>query len=706
MSSIVIENGVKTNSRSKSDSGSFQSHSRHGYRPDIDGLRAIAVLSVVAFHFNIGPVPGGFIGVDIFFVISGFLITGNIVERLDAGTFSFLDFYQRRIRRIFPALIVVLLFTLALGSLALKDGDVFRVTTGSPFEQMFSSVGLGAAFLTNFALMQSVDYFTQTASTQPLLHLWSLAIEEQFYIIWPLLLYGIRFIKMRYLPFALAIAAISFGINIFTVYADPTTAFFSLFSRAWELMIGSALACLPWAQESRPGLPTSIRSGIGLALISVGLFAINWKTVFPGWAALMPTVGAALIISAGPNAVPNRKFLSTKPLVWIGLISYPLYLWHWPALRLFEQYSSYNSSGRPILKCIAVLGSILASWITFRAIEIPFRFGRWRSPLHAGALLSIMVAVGLTAEIAPSIVLYPASLTQYQRSTIALLKRSTEHDLATMFGERPCFRLFRRDTSALFIQNGCFELKYPGRKIVFLIGDSFSASLSLGVRPLLDRFHVNLVQVSTGWCKPTDNNFENPPTCRDINDMVSNRVSELKPDLLIIDSNWVQASLPPYFVGSDYFSHLVEKLADLERRGAKRIIVVGQIPMWPPSMPESLALTFVQKNEPIPQRTFLGVEADSLQMDARMKAIEYPPGVTYLSLKDALCDDGGCLTAIGPDVERDLVAWDFGHLTKTGSEFVTRALIEPALSDILEEKQSLYQCADQCDPNIGRASGP
>ncbi len=403
MSPII---SAKSHSGSKSYSSSFDGHQRQGYRPDIDGLRAIAVLSVVAFHFNIGPVPGGFIGVDIFFVISGFLITSNIVERLDAGTFSFRDFYQRRIRRIFPALIVVLLFTLALGSLALRDsGDFFRVSTGSIFERMYYSVAVGATFLTNFTLMRDADYFTQTAITQPLLHLWSLAIEEQYYIVWPLLLFGIRTIKMKYLPFALTIAAVSFGINILTVQTAPLTAFYSIQSRAWELMIGSALACLPSAQEPRLGLVANARSAIGLALIVAGLFAINTKTVFPGWAALLPTVGAVLIISAGPNAIPNRTFLAARPMVWVGLISYPLYLWHWPALRLFEQYSNFNSFERPIFKAFVVLCSIIASWITFRAIEIPFRFGRWRTPSYAGGLLMLMAAVGATAEISPSIAL-------------------------------------------------------------------------------------------------------------------------------------------------------------------------------------------------------------------------------------------------------------------------------------------------------------
>jgi peptidoglycan/LPS O-acetylase OafA/YrhL len=191
------------------------------YRPDIDGLRAIAVLSVIAYHFNVGPVPGGFIGVDIFFVISGYLITGIVVEKLDIDAFSFIDFYQRRIRRIFPALGTMLLFMLASGlTVLLRTDELFTVST-APFGPLYHSIALGAAFVTNFGLLHETAYFSPNANAQPLLHLWSLAIEEQFYIVWPLLLYGARAMRVQYLAFALAVAAVSFGINVLTLPARP-----------------------------------------------------------------------------------------------------------------------------------------------------------------------------------------------------------------------------------------------------------------------------------------------------------------------------------------------------------------------------------------------------------------------------------------------------------------------------------------------------
>jgi peptidoglycan/LPS O-acetylase OafA/YrhL len=215
---------------------------RQSYRPDIDGLRAIAVLAVVAFHFNVGPVPGGFTGVDIFFVISGYLITGNILDNLRAGSFTFSDFYQRRIRRIFPALLVVLLFTFATALTVRRDDALFSVLR--PFGATYHGIVAGAAFVTNFTLLHGSNYFTQTGTTQPLLHLWSLAIEEQFYMVWPLFLFGLFRLRLVALPFVLAIAAVSFGFNVLTVQTSPEMAFYSPQARGWELMLGAALACV------------------------------------------------------------------------------------------------------------------------------------------------------------------------------------------------------------------------------------------------------------------------------------------------------------------------------------------------------------------------------------------------------------------------------------------------------------------------------
>lgn len=658
---------------------------RYGYRPDIDGLRGLAVLSVVAYHFDIGRLPGGFIGVDIFFVISGYLITDIITSHLNSGSFSFIGFYRRRIRRIFPALLLVLAAYFVVAFFTLTSSEAFSVTE-TTFQNICWAVLAGAAFFTNFAQLHDTNYFAQTAASSPLLHLWSLSIEEQFYIAWPLLLFGIRTIRTKYLPFIVAVLAISFCINVLTVHAEPMIAFYSPFSRAWELMLGAALACLPLETLDRFLGSSNARSAVGLLVIVLGLFVINWKSMFPGWWALLPTVGTALVISADRDAFANQHIFGGKFLVWIGLISYPLYLWHWPALLLYQKYAALlatTSFGRPALKATAVCCAIGASWLTFRFVEVPVRFGKWRSPHPTVGIALIMAAIGIASAAAPSIVIFAAPLTPHQRETMTLLRRAA--DIAKTSGDISCFQNSMTDSVTTYLRDGCVVAQRPGAKTVFLIGDSHSAALSVGLRPLLKHSGVNFLQVSTGFpCEPTTNNH-GYVACSDINNMAIDKISTLRPDLVVIDSFWSKASTPPSFVGGgEFFGHLLAKLQDIERRGAKRILIVGQIPTWPPSLPENLAQNFVERDIAIPKRTFVGVDQQSLRMDVEMRNIKFSPAVTYISVRDALCNDFGCLTAVGSDLARDLVVYDHSHLTPAASEFLARSLMAPAFSSLLD----------------------
>jgi len=332
------------------------------YRPDIDGLRAIAVGSVLVYHAFPSLLPGGFIGVDIFFVISGFLITTILLQSLAAGDFTYRDFYARRIRRIFPALVLVLLATLAFGWYVLLPGE---------FSQLGKQTTGGAAFFANLVFLGEAGYFDATAETKPLLHLWSLGIEEQFYIFWPLLL-GLAWRKRwPILRVTLAVAIVSFLVNVLTVQPHRAAAFYSPLSRAWELMAGGLLAVMrlqpaPASSDSRPMLKHA-QSIAGVALIVLGLFVTRSTKAFPGWWALLPVLGAVSCIAAGPNGVLNKYVLSNRVMVWIGLISYPLYLWHWPLLS----YARIVAGGEPSLpvRIAMVVAAIVLAWATYRFLE-------------------------------------------------------------------------------------------------------------------------------------------------------------------------------------------------------------------------------------------------------------------------------------------------------------------------------------------------
>lgn len=359
------------------------------YRADIDGLRAVAVVAVVVFHFFPSALPGGFAGVDIFFVISGYLITQIIFGGLESGAFSVASFYARRVRRLFPALILVLAASLAFGWTALFQSE---------YAQLGEHAVAGAAFLANFAFWSESGYFDKAAIAKPLLHLWSLGVEEQFYIFWPVVLALAWRMRSNLLLVAGAIALVSFGANVFTSSADPAAAFYSPWTRFWELMIGAMLACRapglpatgarPWTLAERPQL-ASAASVAGIALILLGL-AFAREKGFPGWQALLPTVGTALLILAGPGAAVNRMLLSRGAFVAVGLISYPLYLWHWPLLS-FPRIV-HGELGAELRTVLLVLAVILAA-LTYLLVERPVRAARNRGALTA-VLVASMAAVG------------------------------------------------------------------------------------------------------------------------------------------------------------------------------------------------------------------------------------------------------------------------------------------------------------------------
>ena len=342
----------------------------HQYRSDIDGLRAFAVLSVVLFHAFPEFISGGFIGVDVFFVISGFLISTIIFEKLEQGNFSFADFYARRVRRIFPALILVLVTAFILG---------WCILFVSEYKQLGKHIAGGAGFVANLILWSESGYFDNLADTKPLLHLWSLGIEEQFYIVWPPILWAVWRYRLRCLPIILAIGIVSFAANLHLIAIDPVATFYSPLTRFWELLIGSLLAYLTLFQNRYPRFAAqstalaNMYSWAGFGLFAAGLLLINKESGFPGAWALLPTVGAALMIKAGPTAWLNKVVLGSSIFVWFGLISYPLYLWHWPLLS-FARILSSSVPAFELRVGIVVL-SILLSWLTYRFVEKPIRFG-------------------------------------------------------------------------------------------------------------------------------------------------------------------------------------------------------------------------------------------------------------------------------------------------------------------------------------------
>ncbi|WP_332878177.1 acyltransferase family protein [Massilia sp. S19_KUP03_FR1] len=357
----------------------------HAYRPDIDGLRALAVCAVLVFHAFPDALPGGFAGVDLFFVISGYLITGILAQGHAAGSFSLARFYARRVRRIFPALALVLTGTYALG---------WFVLTADEYKQLGKHIWAGAGFLSNWVLWREAGYFDHAANTKPLLHLWSLAVEEQFYLFWPLVL-GLAMRWRRAAAVCAMLLVLSFGANAWMIRADAAATFFLPQTRFWEMLAGALLALVPRARPTA-GRQADLLSVAGLALCSVAFLLLRAEYAFPGWWALVPVLGACALIGAGPQGWVNRTILAHPCAVWIGSISYPLYLWHWPLLS----YTFIVAGEQPVpawVRLALLAASVVLAWLTTHLLEARFRFG----PAHVAKVMVpclAMLAIGFVGN--------------------------------------------------------------------------------------------------------------------------------------------------------------------------------------------------------------------------------------------------------------------------------------------------------------------
>jgi peptidoglycan/LPS O-acetylase OafA/YrhL len=469
------------------------------YRPDIDGLRALAIIPVVIFHAFPAMLPGGFVGVDIFFVISGFLISGIILKGLQKKGFSFLGFYANRIKRIFPALLLVLSVSFVFGWFFLLPGE---------YAQLGKHILGGAGYIENFVLRREAGYFDTRSALKPLMHLWSLGIEEQFYLTYPFLLWALWRIRRNLLAIILLLVLISFLLNVWTVRGDAVSSFFLPQTRFWELWMGGALACLkmlPQEERSRftviwasithrmagtrlAGLSAKyiydLSSFAGLALIMLALLTVH-EHAFPGWWALLPVCGTALLILGGPNAWINRKVLSNRVAVFVGLVSYPLYLWHWPILSFARMLRGEEISTDARVGAI-VVGFLLA-WATWRFVESPIRFGRklW---IKTAALVLVSVIVAC------------AGYTTYRKDGFPRRFQKLSGDFGwsqpETFTTPECRKMVGSDKMSY-----CRSLG-GGAPDVLLIGDSHAGALYRGLGPAYAKQSQNLMNLGEPGCVP------------------------------------------------------------------------------------------------------------------------------------------------------------------------------------------------------------
>jgi peptidoglycan/LPS O-acetylase OafA/YrhL len=625
-----------------------------GYRSDIDGLRAVAVLAVIAFHVAPGRVPGGFIGVDVFFVISGFLISAIIVRELDEGRFSFLTFYRRRIRRIFPALILVLASAFAVAWLLLPDRD---------FQRFGLHLAASAGFIPNFAFWREGGYFDVGPYSKPLLHLWSLGVEEQYYALWPLFLFLCwRARAGLALPIALAAAA-SFALNLYQCGSDPVGAFYSPLTRFWELLLGAVPALLDRRGFALAPRTAGLASLAGLAGIAGGLALIHAGRAFPGWWALLPTVGTLLIILAGPKAWPNARALALRPLVWIGLISYPLYLWHWPLISFLY---IHNLEGLPAPWRLAAASLALPlAWATYVLVERPIR--RMRKPPAAplcGAMAAL-AAAGLTVWAAhgiPSRRLADDPKRAFLSPYRYLQFDAAAEDLCSFGNPSRGLRRSRLPAS-------CIAAGPAGTWLLW--GDSHARALADGLGRALPE-GIGLARVTTGGCPPAIPEYTiagtaNLPVCRRANTYALEQVARLRPRLVLLARR------------EDHDKVDWERMARrIRQAGAGRVVLIGPAPQWRWQLPRIVVRYHWPEIPDYVGRDLVpGIMATDREMERRLHA---SPDIAYISLVAPLCTEAGCRARVpGPGPAR-LMASDYGHFSPWGSLYVARTILVPALA--------------------------
>ena len=624
------------------------------YRPDIDGLRAIAVLAVVGFHAVPNWLRGGYIGVDIFFVISGFLISMIIFQNLETNTFSFTNFYARRVKRIFPALLIVLVSCYVVGWFILLADD---------YKQLGLHIISGAGFVSNLTLWREVGYFDATAETKPLLHLWSLGIEEQFYLFWPIIAWLAWKKKLNFITVSVVLTAISFALNIAALNTDATAAFYSPLNRFWELLCGSILAYTGRPSSSdglskiifrglQPEKGTSlnnIKSLIGIGMILIGFTILSSSTKFPGAWALLPTVGTSLIIAAGHKAWFNRNVLSNRYLVFIGLISYPIYLWHWPLLS-FARIIATGTPSRNV-RVLAVITSIFLAWATYRLVERPIR-KHIDSKKLTGYLSILMLAIGFIGY------------NSYLRNGLAfrfpkvIQEITTFHyDYKTGYRGGTCFLDPEQDYRKFA------DCGFPPKKSLstFMIwGDSHAAHLYPGYANVYGQ-KVNLIQRTASACPPIMNlELSYREHCKEINDHNLDLAVKAKPDRVILAAYWSKYQ----------WEKVNETIVKLREIGINNIDLIGPAIYWQGPLSKQVYQSFLKdKLHGIPKRIPLNDNEEIAALDSAMEQFARREHINYISPYKILCISGACLAMVGETAD-SILAWDYGHLTERGSTYL------------------------------------
>ncbi len=625
------------------------------YRKEIDGLRALAVLAVMFFHAHFSWASGGFVGVDVFFVISGYLITQIIVSQLQGGTFSLMQFYERRARRILPALFAMLLICLPLAWLIIINPEDFK-----DFCKSLLAVALS---ISNILFWKESGYFDSSTALKPLLHTWSLAVEEQYYLIFPFFMLVVWKAGIKHIVWlTLILVLMSLLFAQWGSAHQPVFNFYWLPSRMWELLAG---AVIPIVFAGFPKMRASLQlcSGVvaqtlgmlGIILILSSVLMMNEHLLWPSFWTLIPVLGAVLILLFASSATLAGQILSARPLVAIGLISYSTYLWHQPLLA-FARYQFDNLTLMHRLSM--VLGALLLGGLSWKFIETPLRdknrFTTKQIFVSAFVFIVFFVSVGLAGYLKSGF-LY--RLPEKAEPVFAYVMKNFMQDIR---GDR-CFIQLNLPVER-FAQE-CSQTTVSGDSIV-LWGDSYAASLYQGFK----KHSGDVIQFTAGSCPPIFWSTQEQPNCLALNQYAVREIIRLKPSIIYLEANW--------FAYSGNVAAAAQAIQTMRQElPGVRIVMIGNVPHWPKGLPREI----LQSGRSYAETLFMPVPVSMLRglqgSDRQLEKFAREQGVEFVSALDFLCKQQGCQAVTMTDQGPRLTAFDYGHLTKAGSENLVREIL-------------------------------
>jgi peptidoglycan/LPS O-acetylase OafA/YrhL len=617
-----------------------------GHRSDIDGLRSLAIIPVLLYHTGFTRFHGGFVGVDVFFVISGYLIAQILHREIQDDRFSLLRFYDRRIRRIFPALFVVVAFTLVAAEFFLLPSEL--VDFGHSIESAI-------LFFSNMYFLSQTDYFNVALQNSPLLHTWSLAVEEQYYIFFPLLLYALRSFgnNSRWLTLA-GVAALSFAASVVLVHGSlQQIAFYSAPARAWELLAGALLA-IGTLPVSRTYWLNEAMASLGVMLILGSSLIYSQYMAFPGAAAVAPCLGAMLIIYAGQSGrTLTGRILSTPPLVFTGLISYSLYLWHWPIIVFAHlELVGALTTTQKLAIIVASYGVATASW---KFVETPFRLRRYvptAVPLRVSALAGMALFTVLGAGIAAS----ARHLPWFPQDVVAL-SDYIHYDDRQVYRRGQCFLDSHSVKDRHYDAADCAGID-PDRPNILIVGNSHAAHLWKGLAET--RKDIHFLQATASGCKPVLGTHGEQACIQLVNRMFFEEIPAKHPAGLLLSADWQERDIPALVATVDALAPQVGT-----------VYVSGPIVEYEESLPRILAEAELHHDDSL---VITGRRAGVGRTDDLLRQALVGHRAIYLSPYSALCPaapERACTVFVDGHVP---VQWDYGHLTAEGSIYLASIL--------------------------------